>query len=177
MSDLIVVAFRSEAAATTARNALVALQQAAGTEPEDIILVTQTKAGEITIEQSIWLATGMPLGDGRWGMLIGSLFLDARKPTAQSKKGLAALFNKAGLDAAFLQDVSQSLASGGAAVGMRVRKLGAKAVLDRLASLPEAGRVMHRALGAEVESELAALHDLIPEYVPRHLRQEGEPSI
>ena len=173
MSDLIVVAYRSEAAATAARNALLALQQAAGTEPEDIILVTQTGAGQITLEQSVWLATGMPLGDGRWGMLIGSLFLDDRKPAKQSKKGLATLFHKAGLDPAFLQDVSQSLASGGAAVGMRVRKLGAKAVLDRLATLPETGRVMHRALVADVESELEALHDMIPEYVPRHLRQDG----
>lgn len=173
MSDLIVVAYRSEADATAARNALVVFQQAAGTQPEDIILVTQTKAGEITIEQSVWLATGMPLGDGRWGMLIGSLFLDDRKPTKRSKKGLAALFHKAGLDAAFLQDVSQSLVSGGAAVGMRVRKLGAKAVMDQLASLPETGRVMHRALDAEVESELEALHDRIPEYVPTHLRQDG----
>lgn len=173
MSDLIVVAYRSEAAATAARNALVALQQAAGTEPEDIILVMQTKAGEIRLEQSIWLATGMPLGDGRWGMLIGSLFLDDRKPTKQTKKGLAALFYQSGLDSAFLQDVSRSLASGGAAVGMRVRKLGAKAVMDRLASLPEAGRVMHRTLSGDVESELAALLDLFPEHVPRHLRQEG----
>lgn len=173
MSDLIVVAYRSETAATLARNALVAFQQAAATEPEDIILVTQTGAGEIALEQSVWRATGMPLGDGRWGMLIGALFLDDRKPSKQSNKGLATLFHKAGLDAAFLQEVSQSLASGGAAVGMRVRKLGAKAVINRLADLPEAGRVLHRALDAEVESELEALHDLIPEYVPRHLRPGG----
>ncbi len=172
MSDLIVVAFRSEAAATAARNALLALQQAAGTEPEDIILVTRTGAGQITLDQSTWHATGLPLGGGRWGMLIGSLFLDDRKPTKQSKKGLAALFRKAGLDAAFLQDVSQSLDSGGTALGMRVRKLGAKAVLDRLASLPETGMVMHRALSADVESDFEALHDVIPEYVPRHLRQD-----
>jgi uncharacterized membrane protein len=171
MSDLLVVAFNSESAATVARNALVTLQQAAGTEPEDIILVMQTKAGEITLEQSIWLATGMPLGGGRWGMLIGSLFLDDRKPSKQTKKGLTALFHKAGLDAAYLQDVSRSLESGGAAVGMRVRKLGAKAVIDRLASLPETGHVMHRALSASVESELEAMLDLIPEYVPRHLRE------
>lgn len=172
MSDLIVVAFSNQAAATVARNALVALQQAAGTAPEDIILVTQTRAGQITLEQSIWLATGMPLGDGRWGMLIGSLFLDDRKPSQQSKKGLSTLFHKAGLDAEFLQDVSRALASGGAAVGMRVRKLGAQAVIDRLASLPETGRMMHRPLSAEAESELEALHDLIPEYVPKHLRQD-----
>jgi uncharacterized membrane protein len=172
MSDLIVAAFRSEAAATAARNALLALQQTAGTEPEDIILVTQTGAGQITLDQSVWLATGMPLGGGRWGMLIGSLFLDGRKPGKRSQKGLAALFRKAGLDVAFLQDVSQSLASGGAAVGMRVRNLGAKAVTDRLAGLPETGKVMHSALSAEVESELAAMHDLIPEYVPRHLRPD-----
>lgn len=162
MSELIVIAFESEASAVAARDALVALQQDAGTTPEDIVLVIREGEGTLTVEQSIWKATGKPLGGGRWGMLIASLFLDERDPRKQKGRGLAVMFRKTGLEADFLRNVAQSLASGGAAVGMRLHELSSRTVVDRLARLADPGRVMRTALNADVEAELAALRDVIP---------------
>lgn len=170
MSELIIIAFSSEAAAIKARDLLVSLQLTAKTSPEDIILVIRKRAGEIRLEQSVWRATGKPLGDGRWGMLIGSLFLDERDAKKQKDQGLAAFFRKAGLETRFLNDVSTALVSGGAAVGMRLQALTAEAVIDTLSKLAEPGRVLRAKLTAEVASELEVIHDFIPEYVPAHLR-------
>jgi uncharacterized membrane protein len=164
VSELIITAFPTEAAAMAARDALIALQLAAKTELEDVILVIRRAEGEITLEQAAWKATGKPLGDGRWGLLIGSLFLDERDPKKQKNRGLAALFRRTGLDLEFIRDVSGALVSGGAAVGMRTRALPPKTVIARLASLDVPGRVMRATLSAEVEAELETLCDVIPDF-------------
>ncbi|MBL9047299.1 MAG: DUF1269 domain-containing protein [Tabrizicola sp.] len=173
VSELMIAVFSSEAAATEARNALVALQLKAGTPPEDIVLVIRESAGEITLAQSVWKATGKPLGDGRWGTLIGSLFLDERDPRTLAGQGLAGMFSRNGLDDDFIRDVSGALVRGGAAVGMRLRSLPAKAVIERLSRLAEPGRLLRAKLDAETEADLAALRDLIPEYVPADERPEA----
>lgn len=170
MSELMIAVYSSEAAAVTARNALLALQVKAGTPPEDIVLVIRQAAGEITLEQSVWKATGKPLGDGRWGMLIGSLFLDERDPRKQKGRGLAPVFRKSGLDGRFLTEVSRALVSGGAAVGMRLKALPAKSAVEALARLAEPGRLLRAELDAEIEAELEKLRDVVPEYVPADQR-------
>lgn len=163
MSELIIIAFETEAAAKQARNALATLQQAAGTKPEDIVLVVRKATGDLRVGQTILKATGKPLGDGRWGMLIASLFLDERDPVKHKGPGLARTFRKTGLDVDFIRDVSRSLASGGAAVGMRLSALSTKAVTARLAGLADPGRVMRTTLNADVEANLEAMRDVIPE--------------
>lgn len=164
MSELIIIAFESEASATVARDALLAVQQAAGTPPEDIVMVIHKAAGEVTLRQSVRKSDGKPLGDGRWGIIIASLFLDDRDPKKQKRRGLAAVFRRTGLGADFLRDVSHSLVEGGAAVGMRLRALSFKTVLERLAGLDDPGRVMRVALDADVEAGLEAMRDVIPEF-------------
>lgn len=164
MSELIIAAFPTETAAMAARDALVRLQLAARTELEDVILIIRRAEGEITLEQAAWKATGKPLGDGRWGLLIGSLFLDERDPKKQKNRGLAALFRRTGLDPDFIRQVSRALVSGGAAVGMRSRALSPKTVIAGLADLDPPGRVMRATLTAEVEAELEKLCDVIPDF-------------
>lgn len=173
MSELIIIAFASEASAVKARNALLVLQQASGTKPEDIVLIIRKAAGELTVRQTVWKATGKPLGDGRWGMLIASLFLDERDPKKQKGRGLATLFRKTGLDVDFIGKVSQSLVSGGAAVGMRLEALTYSEVTARLASLDDKGRVLRAFMGAEVEAGLEAMRDVIPEFATEPSDQFG----
>ena len=76
MSDLIIAIYRSQDVAFVAGEMLAAFQQEAGVEPEDIVVVTRDGADRLAVNQSIDLATSAPLGGGRWGMLIGMMFLD-----------------------------------------------------------------------------------------------------
>lgn len=162
MSDLIISVFRSQAAAFAAGEQLAALQQAAGTEPEDIVVVSRSAEGRIAINQSIDLATGAPLGGGGWGVLIGLMFLDGRKPKPESR-GLAAQLVAAGLDRTFLGDVVQSLKTGGAAVGMRVRLLGKERVVAKLDSLQGSPVTHWTRLDARTEEALTDLIARIPQ--------------
>ena len=161
MSDLIIAAYRSQSAAFVAGESLAALQRDAGSEPEDIVIVTRDAEGRVSVNQSIDMATGTPLGGGRWGALIGLLFLDPRKPVVGGK-GLSSQFRTAGLDVGFLQDVAASIGPGGAAVGMRVRLLGAKRVRERLAQLTGEPRVLQTRLSADAEEALEDMQHQIP---------------
>lgn len=163
MSELMIAVYPTEAAATEARDALLALQVASRTAPEDIVMVFHRGPGEIRLRHTVWRDTGKPLGDGRWGMLIGSLFLDDRDPKKERRRGLLALFRKAGLDTDFLRDVSRSLHSGSVAVGMRLHELSPKAAVDRLARLGVQGRILRAELSAEVEADLETIRDVIPD--------------
>ncbi|MFO1201764.1 MAG: DUF1269 domain-containing protein [Tabrizicola sp.] len=169
MSELILLVYRSQNAAFVAGEALVALQQDAQTEPEDIVVVTKDAGGKVSVNQSIDMASGLPLGGGRWGALIGMLFLDKRKP-APGGKGLASQFLDAGLDAAFVQGAAQALENGGAAVGMHVRLLGADRVLDRIKTLKGEPKVLRARLSADAED---ALHDMQAQIPDQVLDQGG----
>lgn len=166
MSDLILLVYRSQSAAFVAGEALAVLQQEAGTEPEDIVVVTRGAAGRVSVNQSTDLATGQPLGGGRWGTMIGMLFLDQRKPV-RGGKGLSAQLMEAGLDGSFLQTASKSLAVGSAVVGLRVRLLGAAAVLDRIRSLKGDPRILQTRLDAATEEALLEMQAQIPEQLLR----------
>ncbi len=161
MSDLILAVYRTQTAAFVAGENLAAFQQAAGTQPEDIVVVTRDKTGRIAINQSIDLATGQPLGGGRWGTLIGTLFLDRRAPKV-GEKGLAAQFRAAGLEDAFLQDVVRSLDKGGGAVGMRVRLLGKDRVVEKLKSLKGNPKIHWTRLTPDTEDALYDMQGQIP---------------
>lgn len=162
MSDLIISVFRSESAAFAAGEQLAALQQAAGTEPEDIVVVSRGASGRIAINQSIDLATGAPLGGGGWGVLIGLMFLDGRDPQPESP-GLAAQLLTTGLDRTFLRDVGQSLKTGGAAVGMRVRLLGRDRIIAKLDGLQGSPRIHWTRLDARTEEALTDMMSQIPQ--------------
>ncbi|MFN3577588.1 MAG: DUF1269 domain-containing protein [Tabrizicola sp.] len=162
MSDLIISVFRSEAAAFAAGERLAALQQAAGTEPEDIVVVSRSAEDRIAISQSIDLAAGAPLGGGGWGALIGLMFLDARQPQPEGQ-GLAAQLAATGLDRTFLGNVAQSLNKGGAAVGMRVRLLGRERVMATLDSMQGAPRIHWTRLDARTEEALIDMMGQIPQ--------------
>ncbi|WP_295072462.1 DUF1269 domain-containing protein [Tabrizicola sp.] len=164
MSDLIIAAYDSPPAAFVAGESLAALQQDAGVEPEDIVVVTRSGAGRISLNQSIDLGSGKPLGGGRWGALIGMLFLDGRKATGTGR-GLAEQLHAAGLDAGFLKTVSQSLDKGGAAVGLHVRLLGVERVRARLKELKGNPKILHARLNAQTEEALHDLQAQIPQTV------------
>ena len=173
MSDLIIALYRTQSAAFSAGETLAVLQQSAGTEPEDIVVVTRDTSGRITMNQSISLATGKPLAGGRWGALIGMLFLDPVKAQPRGK-GLGAQFRAAGLDDRFLQDVGRSLAKQGAAVGMRVRLLGKDRVVEALKGLKGSPKILWTRLSPDAEEALTDMQAQIPEPALSQAQATGE---
>ena len=173
MSDLIIAVYRSQTAAFAAGEALAAFQQSAGTEPEDIVVVTRDKSGRVTINQSISLATGQPLAGGRWGTLIGTLFL-APVASQPKGKGLGAQFRATGLDDRFLQDVGRSLAKQGAAVGLRVRLLGKDRVVDALKGQKGNPKILWTRLGPDAEEALSDMQGQIPDPAMFQAQEFGE---
>jgi uncharacterized membrane protein len=164
MSDLILAFYRTPAAAFAAGQALAAIQRAAGTEAEDIAVVTRDGLGRVQVHQSIDNSTGKPLGGGRWGALIGLLFLDRRKPQPGAK-GLAAQFRAVGLDEAFLHDASKALGKTGAALGLRVRLLGRDRVIEMLTALDGKPKIHWTRLNPDTEEALFDMQAQIPEAV------------
>lgn len=172
MSDLILLFYRSQSVAFAAGEALAVLQREAGTEPEDIVVVTRDATGRVSVNQSVDLETGRPVGDGRWGALIGMMFLD-RRPAKAGGRGLAAQFREAGLEAEFLQAADETLAGNGAVVGMRVRLLGRDRVLARIATLKGTPKILQTRLGAAAEDALQDLQAQIPGQVLDHSALDG----
>jgi uncharacterized membrane protein len=162
MSDLILAFYRTPSHAFAAGEALAAFQRSAGTEAEDIVVVTRDGSGRIQVNQSIDLATSEPLGGGRWGTLIGLLFLDRRKPQPGAK-GLAAQFRAVGLDEKFLQDANKALGKTGAVIGMRVRLLGRDRVTQTLSGLPGSPKFLSARLSPDTEDALIDMQGQIPE--------------
>lgn len=162
MSELIIAVYASPRDAFAAGQGLAVLQREAGTEPEDIVVVTRNTEGRVSVNQSVHKDSGRPLGGGSWGALIGMLFLDGRDPIAAGT-GLAAQFHAAGLDGDFLQTVYRALGPGAAAVGLRVRLLGADRVEKRIRSLPGNPKILRQRLSADAEESLYDLQEQIPE--------------
>lgn len=162
MSDLLIAAYDNPSAAFAAGARLAALQRDSGAEPEDIVVVTRNSAGRVALHRSVDSDSGRPIGGGRWGVLIGMLFLDTRAPQANGQ-GLSDQLRTAGLDAGFLQDAASCLLPGGAAVGIHVRMLGAEHVRSHLAQGGGKPRILHQRLSAETEDALQDLQDQLPQ--------------
>lgn len=161
MSDLILAAYASHRPAFAAGEALAALQAETGVDREDIVVVTRSGPGRVSLNQGIDVATGQPLGGGQWGALIGMLFLDPRRPTGQGQ-GLAEQLLASGLAADFLGEVVKSLTPKAAVVGLRVRKLGVDRVRARLEALPGRPKILQARLTPDTEDALRELQDQIP---------------
>jgi uncharacterized membrane protein len=166
MSELIIVNFRSAKAAFEAGAALAVVQGQARTEPEDIVVITRDTDGRVAVNQSVNRTTGKTLGGGAWGMLIGMLFADRSEQLAKQ-------FRNLGLAPDFLTALEKAPPKSGAAVGMRVRMLGADRVVDLLKSRDGAGKVIRTQLSAEAEDQLIDLQAKIPGQALAHVNSGG----
>jgi uncharacterized membrane protein len=166
MSDLIIVNFRSAKAAFDAGAALAQWQGQSGAEPEDIVVLTRSPTGTVSVNQSVNRATGKTLGGGRWGIVIGMLCLD-QPGTADG--ALRARFRVAGLEEGFLRDMDRVPPKTGAAVGMRVRNLGADRVAGFLKAQAGAGKLIRTRLSAHAEDSLFLVQAELPDGVIGYL--------
>ncbi|MGQ0567668.1 MAG: DUF1269 domain-containing protein [Gemmobacter sp.] len=159
MSELIIVAFEDEATAFTARAELVQMQKEYLIEMEDVVIVTRSDSGEVTLHQAMNLTAGGAVGGSIWGALVGLLFLNPIVGAAvgAGAGAIAGKLSDIGINDDFLRNVGESLDKGGAAVGVLLRKMTADKVIERLETFRAKGRIVQTSLSHEAEERLRAV--------------------
>jgi uncharacterized membrane protein len=164
MSELIIVAFPDEATAFAARAELVQLQKEYLIEMEDVVIVSRSATGEVTLHQATNLTAGGAVGGSIWGALVGLLFLNPIVGAAvgAGAGALAGKLSDIGINDDFLRNVGASLDKGGAAVGVLLRKMTADKVMERIGTFRSKGRIVQTSLSHEAEDRLRAVLEPVP---------------
>ena len=156
MSELIVITYDKEQTGRDAFNELANLQKMQLLELEDAALAVKDQGGKVKVKQTLEnQASGTAaLWGGFWGLLIGLLFL---APIFWGLMGalLGYIFGTAtdiGIDNKFVQQVSDSLDPGGAALFMLVVKATPGKVLEQMKQF--GGEVYQTSLSNEDEEKL-----------------------
>jgi uncharacterized membrane protein len=134
MSDLVVIAFPSEAKAEEVRNKLIDMQKDYLIELSDAVIAVKQPKGGVKLNQLFHpTATGAVSGTF-WGTLVGLIFL---MPLAGAAIGaatgaLSGALTDVGIKDQFMKDVAQTLQSGNAALFLLIRKMTTDKVLADL---------------------------------------------
>lgn len=134
MSDLVAIAFPSEAKAEEVRQRILALQKEYLIELGDAAIAVKESDGKIRLNQLMSTTAAGAASGALWGTLIGLIFL---MPLAGAALGAASgalggYLTDIGVDDNFMKDVSQSLQPGNAALFLLIRKFTADKVLEDL---------------------------------------------
>lgn len=156
MSELIVIAFDDETTGFEMRAELVRMQKDYLIDMEDAVVVTRPSADDIQLHQAVNLTAAGAIGGGFWGTLVGLVFLNPLLGAAvgAASGALAGRLSDVGINDDFMRDVGQSLAPGGSAVFVLLRKMTADKVLERLQDFHRRGRVLQTSLSKEDEARL-----------------------
>lgn len=165
MSDLIVIAFDDEATGFELRDELIRMQQEYLLQLEDVVVVTRPE-GKVMLHQAVNLTATGALGGTMWGTLIGLIFLNPLVGAAvgAASGALAGRLSDIGINDDFIRQVGQSVAPGGSAVFLLVRKMTTDRVLQRLEGFDRRGRILRTSLS---EADEAKLRDAIAGGVER----------
>jgi len=131
MSDLVVIAFPTEAKAEELRQKLLDMQKDYLIEMGDAVIAVKQPNGRVKLNQLFHPAGSGAAFGAFWGLLIGFIFM---MPVAGAALGAAggALGGKladVGINDRFMRDVAQTLQSGNAALFLLIRKMTADKVL------------------------------------------------
>lgn len=156
MSELIVIAFDTEAAGFGLRSQLTEMQKDYLIEMEDVVVVTRHSETDIKLHQAVNLTAAGAVGGGFWGTLVGLLFLNPLLGAAvgAASGALAGLFSDIGINDKFMKEVSQAVPPGGSAVFILVRKMTADKVMEALSKAASGGRILQTSLTHEQEEKL-----------------------
>jgi uncharacterized membrane protein len=154
MSDLVVIAFPSEAKAEEVRHKLLDLQKDYLIELGDAVIAIKQPNGRVKLNQIFHPAAAGAASGSFWGLLIGILFLMPVAGVALGAAGgaLGGALTDVGINDKFMKDVAQTLASGNAALFLLIRKMTADKVLAALQG--EGGTVMRSSFDHTKETAL-----------------------
>jgi uncharacterized membrane protein len=161
MSDLVVIAFPTEAKAEEVRQKLLAMQKEYLIELGDAVIAVKDAQGRIKLNQLLNTTAAGAVSGTFWGALIGLIFL---MPLAGAALGAASgtlggYLTDVGIDDKWMKETAAAIQPGTAALFVLVRKMTADKVLQGLKG--EGGTVLKTSLDHTKEAALqAALADV-----------------
>lgn len=134
MSDLVVIAFPSEAKAEEVRQKILDLQKDYLIELGDAVIAVKQPNGTVKLNQLINTTTMGAASGAFWGTLIGLIFLMplAGAAIGAASGALGGALTDVGINDAFMKEVAETLQSGNAALFLLIRKLTTDKVLADL---------------------------------------------
>jgi uncharacterized membrane protein len=134
MSDLVVIAFPSEAKAEEVRHKILDLQKDYLIELGDAVIAVKQPNGTVKLNQLIHTTAMGAVSGAFWGTLIGLIFLMplAGAAIGAASGALGGALTDVGINDAFMKEVAETLQSGNAALFLLIRKLTTDKVLADL---------------------------------------------
>jgi len=166
MSELVVIAFPTEAKAEDVRQKLLAMQKEYLIEMADAVIAIKDDKGRIKLNQLVNTKAVGAVSGTFWGTLIGLIFL---MPLAGAAMGaasgaIAGALADVGINDRWMKDVAAAIQPGTAALFVLVRKVSGDKVLERLKG--EGGTVLKTSLDhtkeAALQAALAGVQAAIP---------------
>jgi uncharacterized membrane protein len=156
MSDLVVIAFPTEAKAEEVRQKLLAMQKEYLIELGDAVIAVKDSKGQIKLNQMVNTTAAGAVTGAFWGTLIGLIFL---MPLAGAALGaasgtLSGYLTDVGINDKWMKETAAAVQPGTAALFVLVRKVTADKVLERLKG--EGGTVLKTSLDHTKEAALQA---------------------
>ena len=166
MSDLVVIAFPTEAKAEEVRQKLLTMQKEYLLELGDAVVAVKDEKGNIKLNQMINTTAAGAVGGAFWGTLIGLIFL---MPLVGAALGAASgavsgALTDLGISDKFMKDTAAAIQPGTAALFVLLRKITADKVLEGLKG--EGGTVLKTSLDhtkeAALQAALAGVQSAVP---------------
>ena len=156
MSELVVIAFPTEAKAEEVRQKLLAMQKEYLLEMSDAVIAVKDAKGRIKLNQMLNTTAVGAVSGTFWGTLIGLIFL---MPLAGAALGAASgalggALTDIGINDKWMKETAAAIQPGTAALFVLVRRVTADKVLERLRG--EGGIVMKTSLDHTKEAALKA---------------------
>ncbi|MCL2658063.1 MAG: DUF1269 domain-containing protein [Betaproteobacteria bacterium] len=156
MSDLVVIAFPTEAKAEEVRQKLLSMQKEYLLELGDAVIAVKDDKGTVKLNQLINTTTVGAVSGTFWGALIGLIFL---MPLVGAAVGAASgaiggALTDVGINDKWMKETAASIQPGGAALFVLIRKLTTDKVLEGLQG--EGGTVMKTSFDHTKEAALRA---------------------
>ena len=156
MSDLVVIAFPTEAKAEEVRQKLLGMQKEYLLELGDAVIAVKDAQGRIKLNQLVNTTAAGAVSGTFWGSLIGLIFLMplAGAAIGAASGALGGALTDVGLNDKWMKEAAASIQPGTAALFVLVRKATADKVLEGLKG--EGGTVMKTSLDHTKEAALQA---------------------
>lgn len=156
MSDLVVIAFPTEAKAEEVRQKLLGMQKEYLIELDDAVVAVKDARGRIKLNQLINTTTAGAVSGTFWGTLVGLIFLMPLVGAAMgaASGALGGALADLGINDKWMKETAATIQPGTAALFVLVRKVTADKVLERLKG--EGGTVMKTSLDHTKEAALQA---------------------
>jgi uncharacterized membrane protein len=166
MSDLVVIAFPSEAKAEEVRTKILELQKEYLIELGDAAIAVKQPDGSIRLNQLINTTAAGAVSGTFWGTLIGLIFLVPLVGAAigAASGALGGWLTDVGVNDTFMKEVAESLQPGNAALFLLIRKLTTDKVLEDLKGV--GGKVLRTSFDHTKEdalrNALAGVSQVVP---------------